>query len=71
MESKETYSRDDLLSAWLESEESRGSHPDIADYYYRQAWALAGALRSWGPRINFVPLPRESISSSGRCSRAR
>jgi hypothetical protein len=59
MESKPTYSRDDLLDAWLAAEESRSSHPDIADHYYRQAWALAHAFDGWGPGIRLSDCPRE------------
>ncbi|MGO9960934.1 MAG: hypothetical protein ACLP50_33985 [Solirubrobacteraceae bacterium] len=59
MEAKETYSRDDLLTAWLEHERSRDSHADIADYYYRQAWALGGAFGGWGPGIRLSQCPRE------------
>lgn len=59
MENKHTYSRDDLLAAWLASEEARDSHPDVADYYYRQAWALARAFEAWDPRICFTKVPRE------------
>jgi hypothetical protein len=59
MESRDTYSRDDLLSAWLESERACASHPDIADYYYRRAWALGGAFGGWGPGIRVTECPAE------------
>jgi hypothetical protein len=49
IEPKDTYTREDLLDAWLSREQSRASHPDAADYYYRQAWAFAVAFESWGP----------------------
>lgn len=59
METKDTYSREDLLYAWLNYEQSRASHPDITDYYYRQLWALVCAYEGWGPMINFSKVPRE------------
>ena len=59
METKDTYTREDLLDAWLNHEASRGSPPDIADYYYRQVWALARAHEGWGPGISFSKVPRE------------
>jgi hypothetical protein len=61
MESKQTYSRDDLLDAWIAAEGSRSSHPDIADYYYRQAWALAHAFDGWGPGIRLSQCPKEHV----------
>ncbi len=51
MEAKQKYSREDLLDAWLDAERTRGSHPDLADYYYRRAWAMLGAF---GPALNFT-----------------
>jgi hypothetical protein len=59
MDSKQTYARDDLLDAWIAAQGSRDSHPDIADYYYRQAWALARAFGGWGPEINYNDCPKE------------
>ena len=59
MESKEKYTREDLLDAWLNHEASRASHPDIADYYYRQVWALCGAFKTWGPRLSPSRVPKE------------
>jgi len=59
MESKETYTREDLLDAWIAAEGSRASHPDIADYYYWQAWALAHAFHGRGPGISFSDCPKE------------
>lgn len=59
MERKGTYSREDLLDAWLNYEDSRGCHPDVTDYFYRQLWALARAYDGWGPWISFSKVPRE------------
>jgi hypothetical protein len=59
MESKATYTREDLLDAWLMHEASRASHPDIADYYYRQVWALCGAFKTDGPRLQLSRWPLE------------
>jgi hypothetical protein len=44
-----TYSREDLLAAWLAAEAGWGMHPDLADYYYRRAWAMSHAFGGWGP----------------------
>lgn len=59
MDTRERYSRDDLLDAWLKHDATRGSHPDLADYYYRQVWALARAHDGWGPGVSFSTVPRE------------
>jgi hypothetical protein len=53
------YSREDLLDAWLTADGSRSSHPDIADYYDRHAWAMANAFGGWGPGIHFSERPKE------------
>lgn len=53
MDAREIYSREDLLDAWLDADRTRGAHPDLADYYYRRAWAMLGAFGR-GPALNFT-----------------
>jgi hypothetical protein len=53
MDARATYSREDLLDAWLDADRTRGAHPDLADYYYRRAWAMLGAF-GWGPALDFT-----------------
>jgi hypothetical protein len=61
MDTKDTYTREDLLEAWLSYEAARSSHPDIADYYYRQVWALCGAFTTEGPRLQLSRWPLERL----------
>jgi len=59
MESEDMCTREDLLDAWLSHEASRSGHPDIADCYYRQVWALCGAFKTWGVRLTLNGGPPE------------
>lgn len=43
----DVYTREDLLTAWLEAEAHLRTHPDVADYHNRRAWALCGAFGVW------------------------
>jgi hypothetical protein len=42
-----SYTREHLLSAWLDAERYRRAHPDVADYHNRRAWAMCGAFGVW------------------------